>query len=179
MTQQTIIRSACYLCEGTIEFPAELANQVIPCPHCGKEIKLFAASKAPSRIGGMFNEKWNGKQLLLTLAVVGLLLITLWAAPWEITVRQQDSRVSRNFPPTYSQRAYIRFGPVFSPPSEYGDVTSHKLMVTPIVLEWAGIITIYLAGLLLLRTRDTPLISLLTGVWRKIRDTYKKRFRSI
>ncbi len=156
MTQQTIIRSACYLCEGTIEFPAELANQVIPCPHCGKEIKLFAASKSSSRIGGIIGEKWNGKQVLLTLAAVGLLLITLLIAPWEITYRHLDLS---HYPAATVQSATIEFGPVFNPPrGNDSTVTAYKLMVFPIALEWAGILTIYLAALLLLRTRDVPLL---------------------
>lgn len=156
MTQQTIIRSACYLCEGTIEFPAELANQVIPCPHCGKEIKLFAASKSSSRIGGIIGEKWNGKQVLLTLAAVGLLVITLLIAPWEITYRHLDLS---HYPAATVQSATIEFGPVFNPPrGSDSTVTAYKLMVFPIALEWAGILTIYLAALLLLRTRDVPLL---------------------
>ncbi len=157
MTQQTIIRSACYLCEGTIEFPAELANQVIPCPHCGKEIKLFAASKSLSRFGGLFaGRSWNKKQLFLTLFAVALLIGSLFNAPWEITYRKRDGA---------SAQARIMKGTVFDSPVTWRifsypqEVIAHRLLVAPLALGWFGLLAVYLLLLFLARTHDMPLIS--------------------
>jgi hypothetical protein len=149
MTPQTIIRSACYLCEGTIEFPAELANQIIPCPHCGKEIKLFAASKSLSRVGGF--KGWNLKQTaVVVLAVIGL-LVSLFNAPWEITYRDAYNSLTK---------AEVVFGPVFQPPVTYrSEVTGHRLLAMPLVFGWCGIAAVTGLLLLLLRTRVTPLFS--------------------
>ena len=46
MEAQSFIRTSCYLCDGPMEFPPEMENQVIPCPHCGKEIKLLDAAQS-------------------------------------------------------------------------------------------------------------------------------------
>ena len=139
--------SACYLCEGTIEFPAELSNQIIPCPHCGKEIKLFAASKSASRFGGF--KGWNLKQTaVVVLAVIGL-LVSLFNAPWEITYRDAYNSLTK---------AEVVLGSVFQPPITYrSEVTGHRLLAMPLVFGWCGIAAVTGFLLLLLRTRDVAL----------------------
>jgi predicted RNA-binding Zn-ribbon protein involved in translation (DUF1610 family) len=40
-TEPAFAKCHCHHCSGGIEFPAESANQWIPCPHCGKETVLI------------------------------------------------------------------------------------------------------------------------------------------
>ncbi len=160
MAERVIIRSACYLCEGTIEFPAELTNQVIPCPHCGREVKLFVATKPAARWYMFFRDKpWNTKQKLLTGVAFAVFFFTLFNAPWEITYRFSDQS---------PQVARIETGSVFDPlPLSSQYVTGHRLLLTPLVLGWLGLVVAYGSLFLILRTREQPLFS--PRVWRVIK----------
>lgn len=40
MSDESVVRSECYLCNNPIEFPAELAGQAVECPHCKAEVRL-------------------------------------------------------------------------------------------------------------------------------------------
>lgn len=163
MAEQVIIRSACYLCEGTVELPAELANQVIPCPHCGRDIKLFAATKPTPRWRTLLVGKpWNTKQKLLTGVAFAAFFLTLLNAPWEITSWEGTSFRQERY-----QVAHVVSGSVFEPPSRNGNDTGHRLLVMPLVFGWFGLIVAYGALFFLLRTREQPLFSPRT--WRVIK----------
>ena len=49
MSNDSLIRMKCYLCDGPIEFPPQLANQIIACPHCAREITLAVLSGLPAK----------------------------------------------------------------------------------------------------------------------------------
>jgi len=46
----TEAKCSCQFCNGHISFPAEMAGQMVACPHCGLETKLFIpnVTKAPA-----------------------------------------------------------------------------------------------------------------------------------
>jgi TPR repeat protein len=52
MSQDNFIKMDCYLCGNSIEFLGELADHVIVCPHCQKEIRLSAA-KTPAPLDAL------------------------------------------------------------------------------------------------------------------------------
>ena len=49
-TPATFLKTHCHKCRGPIEFPAEGTGERIPCPHCGAEVTLTTATRAPDKI---------------------------------------------------------------------------------------------------------------------------------
>ncbi len=48
MSDSAFLKCQCEHCHGRIEFPAQYANQTIPCPHCKKETRLTIAPVTPA-----------------------------------------------------------------------------------------------------------------------------------
>lgn len=46
MSEKQFLKCACTHCGGRIEFPAEVAGQVVDCPHCGKKTPLGSVTVA-------------------------------------------------------------------------------------------------------------------------------------
>jgi hypothetical protein len=132
MAQDNFLRMDCYLCGNSIEFPGELANHVIVCPHCQKGIKLFIIPKAgpssvpaqpppaPQQVGSFQSARqkdapqlsvggfgpFNLAQAILTGIALTVFLISIFNAPWELSQSSGDER-----------RSEIVMGPIFAPPS--------------------------------------------------------------
>ena len=155
MTTQTIIRSACYLCENPIEFPAELSNQIIPCPHCGKEIKLIATSKPYPVWRNWFGVRsWNKKQMFISTVAIIYFFVTLNTASWEITYSDYKSGFIGSRQGQYLTETVIVEGTVFYPPyPRVSHVTAYRLLIAPLVLSWVAILAAYLPLMFLVRTR--------------------------
>jgi hypothetical protein len=140
MIQNIIIRSDCYLCQGPIEYPAEMCGEVIPCPHCQKQIKLLEL-KSDKPKGTSFST-WNKNQLFLTIIACAVFSVSILAAPWEI----RNGDIIRGY----------KVSPVFLPPSivNYGD--SNQLRGGILLTEWFATLCIYAASMYATKGFDNP-----------------------
>jgi hypothetical protein len=91
MNEEPVVRSECYLCNNPVEFPAELAGQIVECPHCEQRIKLFVEKanapapsppREPAWDGGYFAWPWKQRIRILCGVVVIVFALTLTAVPW-------------------------------------------------------------------------------------------------
>jgi hypothetical protein len=123
------MKTQCYLCGGSIDFPDELKNEIIPCPHCGKSIKLLG----PKRKGFA---SLNKRQKFLSFAALSVLIFGLFQAPWEI------SYVERGFHEDV-RHSEIELAPIFSPPE--GSFNSSSRMVSGRRLIWSAVVGSWLS----------------------------------
>ena len=125
MNEEPVVRSECYLCNNPVEFPVELAGQVVDCPHCGQKIKLFVEKenapapsppdRKPAWDGGYFawfcetmGLCWLWKQRIRILCGVEVIVfaLTLTAVPWAPMI--EGSGVSAERSPLWNTPANKR-----------------------------------------------------------------------
>jgi len=135
------MQTQCYLCGGSIEFPDELRNEVIPCPHCTKSIKLLGPRRAGAFIA------FNKKQRVLNVAAFCVLVFSLFQSPWEIIYIERA-----RFGSSEKRHSEIELAPIFSPPtgsSSVAEVIGRRLVWSAVIGTWISVAVVY-AGLFVL-----------------------------
>ena len=46
MGESAYLKTSCLKCGGHVDFPEELENSTVPCPHCGKDLFLYRSTHA-------------------------------------------------------------------------------------------------------------------------------------
>ncbi len=133
MNVQTYMKIDCYLCGGSVEFPCEMSDLVIECPHCQQKIKLFAGAKSKG-----FN--LNLEQKVLTAIALIAVIVTVFNAHWEV--------VTSEF--AIERKVTIEVASIFSPPN-HGIMLECRLLLGTLLAEWAAILAIYSGIMVLLK----------------------------